>query len=156
MSDNNIELRSEKVRNVIGKIPPFIIRAGIGILFLVFIGAIVGSYYFEYNETLSIDASINKYGKTAILIVPQNKISQIKKGQTVIFNLKQTSNISIIGKVINTSDSLFIENNFAFYKAKVHIKGGGKIVLKGKTKAKANILIGKTRAFTKLIRIIGL
>lgn len=27
---NNIELRSEKVRNIIGKVPPEIIRTGIG------------------------------------------------------------------------------------------------------------------------------
>ena len=46
---NNIELRSEKVRNIIGKVPPEIIRTGIGditviLLILIFGGILLFPY----------------------------------------------------------------------------------------------------------------
>lgn len=72
----------------------------------------------------SNNGNINKNGKFATLFIPQNKISQIKKKQTVSFNLTQisSSSFSFTGEIINISDSLFIENNFAFYNAKVDLQ----------------------------------
>lgn len=46
---DNIELRSEKVRNIIGEMPPFLIRWGNTILFIVFLVlvAIFGIYFYK-------------------------------------------------------------------------------------------------------------
>ena len=41
---NNIELRSEKVRNIIGQMPPFLIRWGNTILVVIFIALVVMGY----------------------------------------------------------------------------------------------------------------
>lgn len=58
--ENNIELRSEKVRNIIGKIPPRIVRNGISILCLVFVSLLIGSYYFPYTESKTVPIQIFK------------------------------------------------------------------------------------------------
>lgn len=43
-----IELRSEKVRNLIGQIPPFLIRWGNSILIVIFIMLLIIYWWFLY------------------------------------------------------------------------------------------------------------
>jgi hypothetical protein len=43
---DNIQLRSEKVRNIIGELPPFLIRWGNTILTLIFALLILAAWYF--------------------------------------------------------------------------------------------------------------
>lgn len=43
---DRIELRSEKVRNIIGQMPPFLIRWGNTILLIIFILLLAASYFF--------------------------------------------------------------------------------------------------------------
>lgn len=43
---NRIELRSEKVRNIIGQMPPFLIRWGNTILLIIFILLLITGYFF--------------------------------------------------------------------------------------------------------------
>lgn len=42
---NNIELRSEKVRNIIGKVPPEIIRTGIGDITVILLILILAAFF---------------------------------------------------------------------------------------------------------------
>jgi len=58
---DSIELRSEKVRSIIGKIPPRIVRSGTLVLFIVFISLIIGSYFFPYSETITSTVQIIEY-----------------------------------------------------------------------------------------------
>ena len=53
MADDKIELRSEKVRHIIGEIPSGIVRYGIAIITIVIIGLLVGAYFIPYPETIS-------------------------------------------------------------------------------------------------------
>lgn len=43
---DKIELRSEKVRNIIGQMPPFLIRWGNTILLVIFLALLVVGYWF--------------------------------------------------------------------------------------------------------------
>lgn len=76
-----IELRSEKVRNIIGKVPPRIIRSGISVLTLVFGLLLVSSYFFPYSETVYAPARIvpsdsaRYYATAYIPITMQARIS---------------------------------------------------------------------------------
>ena len=45
MVDNKIELRSEKVRHIIGEIPSRIVRYGITIITIVILGLLTGAYF---------------------------------------------------------------------------------------------------------------
>ena len=53
MADNKIELRSEKVRHIIGEIPSRIVRYGITIITIVILGLLAGAYFIPYPETIS-------------------------------------------------------------------------------------------------------
>lgn len=45
---DQIELRSEKVRNLIGQVPPFLIRWGNTLLLLIFFLLLAAGYYFYF------------------------------------------------------------------------------------------------------------
>ena len=53
MADKKIELRSEKVRYIIGEIPSRIGRYGITIITIVILGLLVGAYFIPYPEAIS-------------------------------------------------------------------------------------------------------
>ena len=54
MADSKIELRSEKVRHIIGEIPSRIVRYGITIITFVILGLLVGAYFILlfWNEAI--------------------------------------------------------------------------------------------------------
>lgn len=47
---DKIELRSEKVRNIIGQMPPFLIRWGNTILLVIFLALVAVGYWFWRME----------------------------------------------------------------------------------------------------------
>ena len=51
--ERNIELRSEKVRNIVGKIPPAVDRYGIAVIGLLLMAIVVVSMLIPYKETVS-------------------------------------------------------------------------------------------------------
>lgn len=54
----NIELRSEEVQEVMNKVPPSILRYGIGILATVVIVLLVGSVLFRFPETVQMEVTL--------------------------------------------------------------------------------------------------
>lgn len=48
----DIELRSEEVQEVMNKVPPAILRYGIGILATIVFVLLIGSAFFRYPETI--------------------------------------------------------------------------------------------------------
>lgn len=93
--NDNIELRSEKVRNIIGQIPPKIIRFGITIIFFIIIILLVGSNYFEYSYTIKTTVILkNESNKiTAIVKIPANEINKVKIGHKLIIKFDNIPNL---------------------------------------------------------------
>ena len=50
MADDKIELRSEKIRHIIGEIPSRIVRYGITIITIVLLVLLVGAYFIPYPK----------------------------------------------------------------------------------------------------------
>ena len=50
--DTNIELRSESVQEILGKMPSWIVRVGSGLVFLVVLILVIGSWFFSYPEII--------------------------------------------------------------------------------------------------------
>lgn len=55
----DIELRSEEVQEVMNKVPPAILRYGIGILASIVIVLMVGSALFRYPETVQVEVTLS-------------------------------------------------------------------------------------------------
>ena len=81
MADNKIELRSEKVRHIIGEIPSRIVRYGITIITIVMLGLLTGAYFIPYPETISAKVQMtNAYQGT--ITIPYKYVNTIARGMT--------------------------------------------------------------------------
>jgi multidrug efflux pump subunit AcrA (membrane-fusion protein) len=58
---------SEDVEEIMGKIPNWMIRWGLTLIFLIFVMIITGSYFFRYPEVVSAPLMITSYNTPAIL-----------------------------------------------------------------------------------------
>ena len=58
LSEENINLRSEEVQEILGRPPRWIVRVGISIIFVVVTGLFVGSYFFKYPDILSATITV--------------------------------------------------------------------------------------------------
>lgn len=153
---DNIELRSEKARNIIGKIPPFLIRSGISIIVFVFIGIVVGSYFFKYPVFISNKASINPKTKIATLYIIEKEIDKINVGQTIQLTFPQIEETEIIlpAKIEKINDSIFIENDGAFKKVLASFTIDSKLSIQPNTQAIVKIKVGEKRVIEKILSFI--
>ena len=82
MADDKIELRSEKVRHIIGEIPSKIVRYGITIITIVILGLLAGAYFIPYPETISAKVQMTNAHQGTIA-VPYKYVNTIAKGMTM-------------------------------------------------------------------------
>ena len=87
MADSKIELRSEKVRNIIGEIPSGIVRYGITIITIVILVLLVGAYFIPYPETISARIKMTDRQQGTVDI-PYKYVNTIKKGKNVSIELE--------------------------------------------------------------------
>ncbi|MCZ4693651.1 HlyD family efflux transporter periplasmic adaptor subunit [Ancylomarina euxinus] len=77
--DTNIELRSESVQEILGKMPSWIVRVGSGLVFLVVLILVIGSWFFSYPEIISSKLVLTTENPPAELIARVNgKIIDLK------------------------------------------------------------------------------
>jgi len=65
---NKIEIRSEEVQEILGFIPHWIIRIGMGVIFIVLILLFVGSWFFKYPDIISSSISVTTVNPPAPLV----------------------------------------------------------------------------------------
>ena len=63
----DIELRSEEVQEVMNKVPPAILRYGIGVLATIVMVLLIGSALFSYPETVSVDVTLTPLNPPAYI-----------------------------------------------------------------------------------------
>ena len=87
MADSKIELRSEKVRHIIGEIPSGIVRYGITIITIVLLVLLVGAYFIPYPETISARIEMTNRQQGTVDI-PYKYVNTVKKGKNVSIELE--------------------------------------------------------------------
>ena len=87
MADSKIELRSEKVRHIIGEIPSGIVRYGITIITIVILVLLVGAYFIPYPETISAKVQMTNAHQGTIDF-PYKYVNTVKKGKNVSIELE--------------------------------------------------------------------
>ncbi len=93
MADNKIELRSERVRHIIGEIPSRVVRYGITVITIVVLGLLVGAYFIPYPETISAKVQMTDAHQGTIAI-PYKYVNTVARGMT--------ANIEVEGYDIET------------------------------------------------------
>ena len=87
MTDDKIELRSEKIRTIIGEIPSRCVSYGIIVITIVISGLLAAAYFIPYPET--IDAKIMIKNETqGTIAIPYKYINTVRKGMTVSIELE--------------------------------------------------------------------
>jgi len=88
-NENNIELRSEKVRNIIGQIPPRLIRTGSGVFLAIFILISAGIYFYTFPYKIQTEANLWQTNDSInySVLIPSNKINQLGSDIQVSFDL---------------------------------------------------------------------
>lgn len=87
----DIELRSEQVRKIIGQIPPVLVRSGISIIGLIVALLLAVAAFVPYPETIENDivlSNITEGHAFATGKMPYSHVSQVKKGMKVIVELE--------------------------------------------------------------------
>ncbi len=150
MAENkDIELRSEKVRNIIGQIPSLIVRMGITVIFIVVLVLLGGAYFIRFDYTIGAQAQLHSTNKEIhyTIKVPQNKIKHIRAGQQVTITIHKNSLTTTLQTIDTT---LYLSSEQAYYN--VHgVIGNCPLQVTETIQAPSKIRIGKTNAINYVL-----
>ncbi len=65
---DNIELRSEKVRHIIGKVPPLLVRTGTVVVTLIVIALAIAFYTIRYPITIEVEGRVMPHDTLQIAV----------------------------------------------------------------------------------------
>ena len=98
------ELRSEEVQEVLGWVPPWILRAGISVLFMIVIVLFIGSWFYKYPDIIEAPLIVTSYSPPVHVNARVNgKITQmlvVDKQQ-----VKASDYLAVIENPANTNDA---------------------------------------------------
>ena len=103
-----VEIRSEELHEVMGKIPPWILRSGITVLFCIIIVMFTGSFFFKYPDVIT--AQVVLTGS-----VPPANIVAFSSGNLNILikdnqDIKAGEYLGVIYNSARTEDILYLKN----------------------------------------------
>jgi len=123
-------LRSEDVKEIIGKIPPHVIRMGISVIFIALISLFAYMSFLKYPEYIEAPVQIEKCDSIkrnylALIEVPSKDIWKIKPDQRVFISLEQYPNKEfgyITSKVKNIYSQIHIKDSRKYYLVSAYIE----------------------------------
>jgi HlyD family secretion protein len=111
---DKIEIRSEEVQEILGYVPHWVIKSGIGVIFAIILLLFAGSWYFKYPDIISSPISVSTENAPAPLLARMSgKISMlfvsdkqtVTKGQ-VLAMIENTANYDHVLELSQKLDSL--------------------------------------------------
>lgn len=111
MSENKrTYFHSDEVNDIMGKLPSWVIRKGMGVIFFIFAGILVGCYFIKYPQTIAAPITITTTNPPADLITKaQGRIDSL-----FVQDGDKVTNGTIIALLFNTANysSVFeVEHN---------------------------------------------
>ena len=122
---DNIELRSEKIRNIIGKVPPRLIRVGITDIAFILSALILAAFFVPYPESVKVPVVItgrNEAGTHAQLFIPYRYVTRIKNGMKAEIEMEgyEAAQYGYAkGQIENCSDTVAIVTGNNYFIAEV-------------------------------------
>jgi len=106
----NLELRSERVRNIIGQVPPKLVRYGTILVTFIIVLLFLAAYFIPYPETLTNKGHITVTPNQTYVqvLVPYKYINSIQQGMEVIVTIE--SNVNSKSQLIVSSIDRHIQN----------------------------------------------
>ncbi len=108
----DVELRSEEVQEVMGNVPPWILRRGIIVLALFLLVLLVGSWFFKYPETVSANLTLTTDNPPATIVAKTTgKIEAIYVDD--LDTIVAGTPLALIESTASLSDILYLESVLA-------------------------------------------
>lgn len=122
----NIELRSEKVRHIIGQVPPALVRTGTLVITLVVIALAIAFYTIRYPITVEAQGRVASNGSVELLI-PYKYLYLFDEPHTARITLEgqDIDNAPIVCPVTSHSDKLLVVGENHYFTAKTNIRSNG-------------------------------
>ena len=155
MADDKIELRSEKVRHIIGEIPSRIVRYGITIITIVILGLLTGAYFIPYPETISAKVQMTNTHQ-GTLIIPYRYVNTIENGMTtnIEFDGYDAETYGVAGgTIVATSHTPHHLAEGSVFTAQVKIASCKYPLIKGMT-GSASIIVSQESVLQRIIHRI--
>ena len=137
----NIELRSEKVRHIIGQVPPALVRTGTLIITLVVIALGIAFYTIRYPITIEAQGKVTS-NDSVELLVPYKYLYLFDAPRTARLTLEGQDNDAapIVCPITSHNDKLLVVDGNHYFTAKTNIRSNGSNVQPG-LKVSARIVI---------------
>lgn len=155
---DEIELRSEKVRNIIGAVPPSLIRCGITIVILFFVLVVVATYYIPYPNSLKVQAQVIEHKKQMYVsvLIPYKHLNEINSNMDVQIEFEgYPSNTFgfVSSKIISINKDVITINNKNYFMVRALVPNTTKYDIKQNMKGIAHILILNESILKRIISI---
>ena len=108
--ENNIELRSEEFQEILGSVPPWILRWGITTLAGIVVILLAGSVFFKYPDVLSSQIVLTGSTPPAVIVAKASgKLKELYVSDNQ--EVKTGEYLAVIENPAKTEDVLFLKNN---------------------------------------------
>ena len=136
--DNNknetdkIELRSEKVRHIIGQVPPTLMRTGTMVITLVVIALAVAFYIIRYPITIEAQGKVTR-NDSVELLVPYKYLYLFDESRTARITIEGQAEDAapIVCPITSHNENLLIVDGNHYFTAKTYIRSNGTSVQPG-------------------------
>lgn len=117
--NQNNKFYSDEAQDILGKLPSWIIRWGMALIFVIFFGIIVGCCFLKYPQVVTGEVSITTINPPSDLIAKTTgRIDtlfcadgqQVREGDVVaiIYNTAEYGDVCAVDSLITTNDSLYV------------------------------------------------
>ena len=123
---DNIELRSEKVRHIIGQVPPALVRTGTMVITLVVIALALAFYTIRYPITIEAQGKVTS-NDSVELLVPYKYLYLFDEPRTARLTLEGQDNddAPIVCSITSHNENLLIVDGNHYFTAKTYIRSNG-------------------------------
>ena len=129
---DNIELRSEKVRHIIGQVPPALVRTGTMVITLVVIALAVTFYTIRYPITIEAQGKVTR-NDSVELLVPYKYLYLFDESRTARITIEGQAEDAapIVCPITSHNENLLIVDGNHYFTAKTYIRSNGTSVQPG-------------------------
>ena len=123
---DNIELRSEKVRHIIGQVPPTLMRTGTMVITLVVIALAVAFYIIRYPITIEAQGKVTR-NDSVELLVPYKYLYLFDEPRMARLTIEGQDDDAapVVCPITNHSENLLIVDGNHYFAAKTYIRSNG-------------------------------
>jgi len=152
-----IELRSEKVRRIIGEIPPSIVRYGIFAITIIVTALLAGAYFIPYPQTINGRAAALD-SKTVMVDVPYKYANTIHIGMKANIEFQGFDSedwgyiVGMVGKISRQPET---RNHTNYFTVTMSVKSGKYKVIRGMV-GNATVLVTNESILERLLsKLLG-